>query len=411
MWSLYFSFCLYAIYQRTQSESKSQLRCAYFSCKFSVRNLSKNTIWKQITTRPVSITSAPFLYAIYQRTQSESKSQLVLPSIISTGFCTQSIKEHNLKANHNGISDVELYTMSVRNLSKNTIWKQITTSGSTDFDRICLYAIYQRTQSESKSQPWLHGAVDVAVCTQSIKEHNLKANHNCAMSGCIDWWSVRNLSKNTIWKQITTSANTIYKIFICTQSIKEHNLKANHNSILHWYFCHSSVRNLSKNTIWKQITTRYNHDKTQHVCTQSIKEHNLKANHNFTQILCATGNSVRNLSKNTIWKQITTYLACYENIYDLYAIYQRTQSESKSQLDHARHPDRKLCTQSIKEHNLKANHNCPNKHRPQGWSVRNLSKNTIWKQITTYTNEGKENTCLYAIYQRTQSESKSQLRR
>ncbi len=119
--------CLYAIYQRTQSESKSQ-RCSGFAAPLaSVCNLSKNTIWKQITTPFSSIIFQFFLYAIYQRTQSESKSQQIDKGDIRHQVCMQSIKEHNLKANHNG-----------------------TTSGS-----CCtgLYAIYQRTQSESKSQP------------------------------------------------------------------------------------------------------------------------------------------------------------------------------------------------------------------------------------------------------------------
>ncbi len=67
----------------------------------------------------------------------------------------------------------------------------------------------------------------------------------------------------------------------------------------------------------------------------------------------------------------------------LYAIYQRTQSESKSQLDTEGVETSLYCMQSIKEHNLKANHNC------------------FWLISTP--------TALYAIYQRTQSESKSQL--
>ena len=95
---------------------------------------------------------AASLYAIYQRTQSESKSQHHGERASAFILCTQSIKEHNLKANHN-YSD---YGVKFR----------------------CLYAIYQRTQSESKSQLVLKGAGPVVLCTQSIKEHNLKANHN-----------------------------------------------------------------------------------------------------------------------------------------------------------------------------------------------------------------------------------------
>ena len=69
------------------------------------------------------------------------------------------------------------------------------------------------------------------------------------------------------------------------------------------------------------------------VCMQSIKEHNLKANHNN--------------------EERCTFLCI------LYAIYQRTQSESKSQHIVLRFDSSDICMQSIKEHNLKANHNYP----------------------------------------------------
>ncbi len=144
----------------------------------------------------------------------------------------------------------------------------------------CLYAIYQRTQSESKSQLTVGSAAIVSLCMQSIKEHNLKANHNIMRELRKRPLSVCNLSKNTIWKQITTSSLRVIDSAVCMQSIKEHNLKANHNSP--WVFQNSSI-------------------------------------------------SVCNLSKNTIWKQITTG-GVYPHLWHcLYAIYQRTQSESKSQ--------------------------------------------------------------------------------
>ncbi len=269
----------------------------------------------------------------------------------------QSIKEHNLKANHNITIGGSGANGSVCNLSKNTIWKQITTTTKDWNANHCLYAIYQRTQSESKSQLFI--GILVALV------------------------SVCNLSKNTIWKQITTivSANDAY--YFCMQSIKEHNLKANHNYPRAYHRNRKSVCNLSKNTIWKQITTngtgcKHGHalyaiyqrtqseSKSQReraercrrvLCMQSIKEHNLKANHNSTAVLISPSFSVCNLSKNTIWKQITTTRYSQVKVVTLYAIYQRTQSESKSQLWPWNKTHGDICMQSIKEHNLKANHN------------------------------------------------------
>jgi len=141
------------------------------------------------------------------------------------------------------------------------------------------------------------------------------------------------------------------------QSIKEHNLKANHNCLMGFMIWRLSVCNLSKNTIWKQITTTLACKSMSNVCMQSIKEHNLKANHNWYGYWKDAGASVCNLSKNTIWKQITTLARQEVDALTLYAIYQRTQSESKSQPGAQAGTFGGFCMQSIKEHNLKANHN------------------------------------------------------
>ena len=244
----------------------------------------------------------------------------------------QSIKEHNLKANHNKFHYRFWLSWSVCNLSKNTIWKQITTFISHRFFRLTLYAIYQRTQSESKSQQQQESQQEKVVCMQSIKEHNLKANHNRIRCRCLGLSSVCNLSKNTIWKQITTNMPrpeyepALYAIYQRTQS------ESKSQQIRPVPQPSNSVCNLSKNTIWKQITTQWRSGKDLRVCMQSIKEHNLKANHNPVWSLVELTLSVCNLSKNTIWKQITTIEFDPNEFRNLYAIYQRTQSESKSQL-------------------------------------------------------------------------------
>ncbi len=320
----------------------------------------------------------------------------------------QSIKEHNLKANHNQPVGTILPSGSVCNLSKNTIWKQITTRLLLGANIPHLYAIYQRTQSESKSQPIGVMQNILLFCMQSIKEHNLKANHNSCKMVSASAVSVCNLSKNTIWKQITTIQFrygiefALYAIYQRTQSESKSQL-AIALKLPTWSVC-----NLSKNTIWKQITTP---------CVAKYCANFLYAIYQRTQSesksqlgLCYLASllSVCNLSKNTIWKQITTQSQLWQRKHTLYAIYQRTQSESKSQRVGEKKPPRFVCMQSIKEHNLKANHNMVHPFYHEHESVCNLSKNTIWKQITTGSWWHFHELDLYAIYQRTQSESKSQ---
>ena len=190
----------------------------------TVCNLSKNSIWKQITTTDSAGIIDLLLYAIYQRTQSESKSQRLNQWIPFEDYCMQSIKELNLKANHNRGSLLPVPHFTVCNLSKNSIWKQITTSGLIHTTSVGLYAIYQWTQSESKSQHPSRLNTWLPDCMQSIKELNLKANHNGNLLPLRCLRTVCNLSKNSIWKQITTifspssSRHGLYAIYQRTQS-------------------------------------------------------------------------------------------------------------------------------------------------------------------------------------------------
>ena len=143
---------LYAIYQRTQSESKSQHdRYCYWCCWICMQSIKEHNLKANHNTK-ICFMFLKFLYAIYQRTQSESKSQQPRRKAGNERICMQSIKEHNLKANHNSFVFPMDRLISVCNLSKNTIWKQITTQSVLLLALLNLYAIYQRTQSESKSQ-------------------------------------------------------------------------------------------------------------------------------------------------------------------------------------------------------------------------------------------------------------------
>ena len=226
----------------------------------SVCNISKNTIWKQITTVSTNSNFRVDLFAIYQRTQSESKSQPVRLMIFDTIICLQYIKEHNLKANHNHSWPSFNFVLSVCNISKNTIWKQITTRDGGACHLCFLFAIYQRTQSESKSQLYTAIITYCLVCLQYIKEHNLKANHNSKRSCyfCKRLFAIyqRTQSESKSQQGGVRPGNQV----ICLQYIKEHNLKANHNP---------DPTDLENKT----------------VCLQYIKEHNLKANHNIDIIL------------------------------------------------------------------------------------------------------------------------------
>ncbi len=118
---------LWAIITKIQSESKSQhvsfLGASMPRCEQSLRryNLKANhnsdyynhrsalvvsnhyedTIWKQITTHPLSAFAVFVLWAIITKIQSESKSQRVIRLTADNNSCEQSLRRYNLKANHN----------------------------------------------------------------------------------------------------------------------------------------------------------------------------------------------------------------------------------------------------------------------------------------------------------------------
>ena len=248
----------------------------------SVCNLSKNTIWKQITT-PITLCWIQIpLYAIYQRTQYESKSQLIAPLSIATPVCMQSIKEHNMKANHNETTINIVGSQSVCNLSKNTIWKQITTVLLPFIDHGLLYAIYQRTQYESKSQPYNNRSGQQRICMQSIKEHNMKANHNYHSRPNSDRFSVCNLSKNTIWKQITTvdsnrrKSYRLYAIYQRTQYESKSQLQHKQgggNLLYAIYPCLTAPRRQERTQYESKSQLSRACYNGRQLCMQSIKEH------------------------------------------------------------------------------------------------------------------------------------------
>ena len=166
-------------------------------------------------------------------------------------------------------------------LSKNANWKQITTSHVAYGNDDKLNVVYQRTQIESKSQLHTSHRIRRINWMLFIKERKLKANHNSKMPDLEEAITECCLSKNANWKQITTM-----------------DVKQTHSS--YWMLF--------------------------------IKERKLKANHNSFTSSEAFNNTECCLSKNANWKQITTYRVNSWCNCQLNVVYQRTQIESKSQL-------------------------------------------------------------------------------
>ena len=173
-----FAFLLFFNTSKIQFESKSQLkslRCqGYIGC-FSIRqrynlkanhNLQsilislhhvvfqyvKDTIWKQITTCTEVVL---FFYKLFFNTskiQFESKSQQLRHRLRTGCRCFSIRQRYNLKANHNYRLPETAWYSVVFQYVKDTIWKQITTSGKDVRVSLKLFFNTSKIQFESKSQ-------------------------------------------------------------------------------------------------------------------------------------------------------------------------------------------------------------------------------------------------------------------
>ncbi len=173
------SHCLlWAIITKIQSESKSQQNHAKRLYLLVVSNHYEDTIWKQITTNHRQLVWSYRLWAIITKIQSESKSQPAGMRPNDSSGCEQSLRRYNLKANHNRVWRFAFQARVVSNHYEDTIWKQITTRVRVLLLSIRLWAIITKIQSESKSQPFDLNNNNSPGCEQSLRRYNLKANHN-----------------------------------------------------------------------------------------------------------------------------------------------------------------------------------------------------------------------------------------
>ena len=143
-------------------------------------------------------------------------------------------------------------------------------------------------------------------------------------------------------------------------------------------------------------------------CFSIRQRYNLKANHNCINGFPPQTKVVFQYVKDTIWKQITTLIGFMFSPYKLFFNTSKIQFESKSQ------PSMSIvsmiiCCFSIRQrYNLKANHNTRRRMCTDQAVVFQYVKDTIWKQITTYTAVGVKRYLLFFNTSKIQFESKSQ---
>ena len=275
------------------------------------------------------------LFAILQKYDFSSKSQLCLWTEYAGNSCLRYCKSTIFQANHNPKWWAKTANFVVCDTAKVRFFKQITTHIGYETLLPLLFAILQKYDFSSKSQPEIGDKQCTICCLRYCKSTIFQANHNTWV------WKLRyaavvcDTAKVRFFKQITTTLSTpalqvwLFAILQkydfssksqlahrdtrkeggCLRYCKSTIFQANHNrwvAILKWK---NVVCDTAKVRFFKQITTSPCDGCYRLCCLRYCKSTIFQANHNnlgqrihHVPVVCDT-------AKVRFFKQITTYLS------------------------------------------------------------------------------------------------------
>ena len=171
---------LFAILQKYDFSSKSQQRVMRITCLLVVCDTAKVRFFKQITTKPKFYLSKFQLFAILQKYDFSSKSQLIVAYRHRTISCLRYCKSTIFQANHNKKCSATSKRAVVCDTAKVRFFKQITTLFMVKSLTNGLFAILQKYDFSSKSQPLPCVLAKPMRCLRYCKSTIFQANHNPA---------------------------------------------------------------------------------------------------------------------------------------------------------------------------------------------------------------------------------------
>ena len=197
--------------------------------------------------------------------------------------CLRYCKSTIFQANHNSPSSWNSWAVVVCDTAKVRFFKQITTTNATWLVEIGLFAILQKYDFSSKSQPIRIWRNSISGCLRYCKSTIFQANHNMWLYGLLRPAVVCDTAKVRFFKQITTDKvlaitnqmlfailqkydfssksqhDAYYRVYSysCLRYCKSTIFQANHNPDyevqLHLYV----VCDTAKVRFFKQITTMW----------------------------------------------------------------------------------------------------------------------------------------------------------
>ena len=225
------------------------------ACTCGCLRYCKSTIFQANHNLDCGNTAHSLLFAILQKYDFSSKSQPALPTLPSNISCLRYCKSTIFQANHNTMWTRMLKRLVVCDTAKVRFFKQITTAPFHYKANSQLFAILQKYDFSSKSQPAEAVAEGATRCLRYCKSTIFQANHNQTQGDVLKVLVVCDTAKVRFFKQITTSPKYNCIIICCLRYCKSTIFQANHNGVKVGFLNTSVVCDTAKVRFFKQITT------------------------------------------------------------------------------------------------------------------------------------------------------------
>ena len=297
------------------------------------------------------------LFAILQKYEFSSKSQQAICRRELKRSCLRYCKSTSFQANHNPYSVGVSLPLVVCDTAKVRVFKQITTKPTAWMCDCVLFAILQKYEFSSKSQPSELALKSYTCCLRYCKSTSFQANHNLVNTERSGASVVCDTAKVRVFKQITTVA---LRVGVATRLF----------AILQKYEFSSKSQRKGRDANLRCRCLRY------------CKSTSFQANHNWTETPCCTALVVCDTAKVRVFKQITTFRP-FANVH-------------------------LSCLRYCKSTSFQANHNSVKCGRNRLSVVCDTAKVRVFKQITTVRVSPLRSNWLFAILQKYEFSSKSQ---
>ena len=196
------------------------------------------------------------LFAILQKYEFSSKSQRKWTTTSLPPCCLRYCKSTSFQANHNSMPSTRHGWLVVCDTAKVRVFKQITTVGITGLFKSWLFAILQKYEFSSKSQQYISLCSIFLVVCDTAKVRVFKQITTVVWIWCNSIWLFAILQKYEFSSKSQPTSTQSLSFGGCLRYCKSTSFQANHNHISHCQLFSVVVCDTAKVRVFKQITTR-----------------------------------------------------------------------------------------------------------------------------------------------------------